>query len=111
MLESLPLRLLLGTVMGLLSGLGVGGGSLLILWLTMVLHTEPEKARLLNLLFFLPAALIASLFRWKQVGLPLKKLLPGSNLNVAKRHPRTIPIKRPNTAIYAVFLSPIRKFS
>ena len=77
MLESLPMMLLMGTVLGLLSGLGTGGGSLLVLWLTAVMGMEPEKARLLNLLFFLPAALIATLFRRKQTALPFRKLLPG----------------------------------
>lgn len=77
MLESLPFILLIGTLLGFLSGMGVGGGSLLILWLTSVMGILPEKARLLNLLFFLPAAAIATLFRRKQKNLPLRKLLPG----------------------------------
>ena len=37
MLESLPVALIVGTLLGFLTGLGVGGGSLLILWLTLVL--------------------------------------------------------------------------
>ena len=77
MLNSLPVVLLLGTALGLLSGLGVGGGSLLILWLTLVLRMEPEKARILNLLFFIPTAIIATLFRGKQQKVPVRKLLPG----------------------------------
>lgn len=55
-----------GCVLGFLSGLGVGGGSLLMLWLTQIAGTEQSEARLLNLMFFIPCALIASLFRWKQ---------------------------------------------
>ena len=38
LLESLPVALIVGTVLGFLTGLGVGGGSLLILWLTLVLE-------------------------------------------------------------------------
>jgi len=76
MLESLPFSLLIGTVLGFLSGLGVGGGSLLILWLTLVLGMDHSVARCINLLFFLPSAIIASLFRWKQGALNLKKVLP-----------------------------------
>ena len=34
MLESLPVIIIVGTVLGFLSGLGIGGGSLLIIWLT-----------------------------------------------------------------------------
>ena len=55
-----------GAVLGFLSGLGVGGGSLLLLWMTLVLGADPETARVMNLMFFVPCALIASLFRWKQ---------------------------------------------
>lgn len=76
MLESLPVSIIAGTLLGFLSGLGVGGGSLLILWLTLVLGMDQGAARLLNLLFFIPSAVIASLFRWKQGALNLKKILP-----------------------------------
>lgn len=55
-----------GAVLGFLSGLGVGGGSLLMLWLTLVTGTAQEQARLMNLMFFLPCALCASIFRWKK---------------------------------------------
>lgn len=76
MLESLPVTLLVGTALGFLTGLGVGGGSLLILWLTMVLEMEQSAARGINLLFFLPSALIACGFRWKQGCIRWKKILP-----------------------------------
>lgn len=77
MLESFPVILLLGSVLGFLAGLGVGGGSLLILWLTLVLQMPHPQARILNLLFFLPAAIITSFFRWKQGALQIKSILPG----------------------------------
>ena len=76
MLESIPFILLLGTVLGFLSGLGIGGGSLLILWLTLVLDFTPAAARSVNLLFFIPSALIAAVFRWKQGAIPFRKILP-----------------------------------
>ena len=52
-----------GAALGFLSGLGVGGGSLLLLWLTLVNGMPQETARVMNLMFFLPCALIATLFR------------------------------------------------
>lgn len=76
MLESLPLSLFVGCVLGFLAGLGIGGGSLLILWLTLVLGIEHGAARYINLLFFLPSAIIASAFRWKQGKLRIHKVLP-----------------------------------
>ena len=76
MLESFPIALTVATVLAFLAAIGVGGGSLLMLWLTLVLgYTHPE-ARLTNLLFFLPCALISSLFRRKQGMLDVKKILP-----------------------------------
>lgn len=57
--------ILIGTLLGFLSGLGVGGGSLLLLWLTLVMGVEQSTARVMNLMFFLPCALIATCFRWK----------------------------------------------
>lgn len=76
MLESLPVMVIVGMLLGFLSGLGVGGGSLLMLWLTLVLQMEHSTARSINLLFFIPSALIASLFRKKQGSLNIKKILP-----------------------------------
>ena len=76
MLESLPVILIVGTTLGFLSGLGIGGGSLLILWLTVVLHADPQTARSINLLFFIPSALVACILRIKQGSLEIKPLLP-----------------------------------
>ena len=58
--------ILVGTVLGFLSGLGVGGGSLLMLWLTLIAGLPQADARVMNLMFFIPCAFVASLFRWKQ---------------------------------------------
>ena len=76
MLNTLPVMLTVGALLGFLSGLGVGGGSLLMLWLTLILGLEHNVARDINLLFFLPAAFIATLFRQKQGTLQFKKILP-----------------------------------
>ena len=76
MLETLPVALIVGTLLGFLTGLGVGGGSLLILWLTLVLEMPQTAARGINLLFFLPSAAISCYLRWKQGSVTLKKILP-----------------------------------
>lgn len=64
------------TLLGFLAGLGVGGGSLLVLWLTMVVGMEYADARVINLLFFLPCAITATLFNRKQGRVQFKKILP-----------------------------------
>lgn len=63
-------------VLGFLAGLGVGGGSLLMLWLTIAVEMAYADARIINLLFFLPTALIATLFHRKQGSVEIKKILP-----------------------------------
>ena len=68
--------LIVGTVLGFLAGIGTGGGSLLLLWLTAVRAVPPEEARTFNLLFFLPSALIATFLRQKQQRPEYKSLLP-----------------------------------
>ncbi len=70
------LTLPVAALLGFLAGLGVGGGSLLMLWLTMVAGMEYPSARIINLLFFLPSAIIATLFHKKQGSVKFKKILP-----------------------------------
>lgn len=70
------ISLLVGTVLGTLSALGIGGGSLLILWLTLVQGWAPDRAGTVNLLFFLPAALVSTWLRRKEGTIDLKQLLP-----------------------------------
>ena len=72
----LTIAITVGTVLGFLAGLGVGGGSLLMLWLTLCLGIDSSTARGINLLFFLPCACISCFFRKKQGLLPWKKLIP-----------------------------------
>ena len=76
MLESVPFAIAVGIILGYLAGLGVGGGSLLILWLTLVLGLPHQSARLINLMFFISAAGAVSIFRWKNGALQIKKILP-----------------------------------
>ena len=47
---------LAGAAAGVLSAWGIGGGTLLLLVLTLLLGVEPRTAQGINLLYFLPAA-------------------------------------------------------
>ena len=76
MLNSFPVLIFVGTILGFLAGLGIGGGSLLLLWLTMVIQTDPQTARSINLLFFLPCAAVSLWIRRKNANLALKKMFP-----------------------------------
>ena len=61
----LLVNIFVAIAMGFLAGMGVGGGSLLLLWLTQVTMLEQPQARIINLLFFLPAAAVATFYRRK----------------------------------------------
>ncbi len=78
MLDAIPFVIGIGAILGFLSGLGIGGGSLLMLWLTAIVGLEQGVARAINLMFFLPSALICCLFRWKQGRLSWETALPAA---------------------------------
>ena len=75
------LPLLAGFGTGILSSWGVGGGTLLLLVMTLFLGVDPVTARAVNLLYFLPTAGV-SLFFHRKNGLLDKQavkfaILPG----------------------------------
>ena len=48
-----------GAVTGILSGFGVGGGTLLLVYMTVFAGLDQHLAQGINLLYFIPAALLA----------------------------------------------------
>lgn len=59
------LYFLLSAAAGVLSGWGVGGGTILTVSLTLFLGMEQRQAQAINLLFFLPTAALSLLFHRK----------------------------------------------
>ena len=51
--------LLAGLFSGIIGGMGLGGGAVLIIYLTLFTETEQLTAQGINLLFFIPTALLA----------------------------------------------------
>lgn len=68
--------ILISSILGFLAGIGTGGGSLLILWLTLVRGISPEQTRTINLLFFLPSAVIATFINIRKDRVGIKKITP-----------------------------------
>lgn len=56
---------LVGLLCGILSGFGIGGGSLLMIWLTAIAGISQKLAQGINLLYFLPAAAVSLLVHMK----------------------------------------------
>lgn len=65
-----------GLVCGVLSGLGIGGGTLLMVWMTAVDGLAQRQAQGINLLYFLPTALCALIFHAKNRLLRWRIIVP-----------------------------------
>lgn len=74
MVKDILLPLLLGFGTGILSAWGVGGGTLLLLIMTLFLGVEQSAAQGINLLYFLPTA-AAGLWYHRKSGLLDKSVL------------------------------------
>lgn len=59
-------------IAGIVSGLGMGGGTILILILTIFFNMEQHVAQAINLIFFIPTAIIAIYINNKQKLLEIK---------------------------------------
>ena len=68
--------LTVGAATGVLSGFGVGGGTLLLVYLTAVAGVDQHLAQGINLLYFLPAGLLALPAHIKNGYVEKKALLP-----------------------------------
>ena len=98
-------------ILGFLAGLGVGGGSLLMLWLTIVMGMEYATARIINLLFFLPSALVATLFHRKQGTVDIKKILPAILVGCAAAALFSFVGKQIDTALLKKFFGGLLLFT
>ena len=56
---------LIGVVSGIISGMGIGGGAILIPALTMLYETPQQQAQNVNLIYFIPTAIIALTLHFK----------------------------------------------
>ena len=70
------LPVVVGAATGVLSGFGVGGGTLLLVYLTTFAGVDQHLAQGINLLYFLPAALTALPAHWKNGYVKRQALLP-----------------------------------
>ena len=67
-----------GLVCGVFSGLGIGGGTLLMVWMTAVMDMEQRMAQGINLLYFLPTAACALIFHIKNRLIRWRVVLPAA---------------------------------
>ena len=73
-----------GLVCGVLSGFGIGGGSLLMVWMTAVCAVGQKTAQGINLLYFLPTAAAALIFHAKNRLIDWRAVLPAAAAGCAR---------------------------
>lgn len=66
------LEIVFGLISGIVTGLGMGGGTVLILLLSLFNGVEQHIAQATNLVFFIPTALAAIFMNLKQKNVDLK---------------------------------------
>lgn len=79
------IQAVVGVLSGVIASMGLGGGFVLLIWLTLFQNMPQREAQGVNLMFFLPIALI-SVIMHARAGLIDKKLvwslIPGGILGV-----------------------------
>lgn len=63
---------LIGIVSGIVSGTGMGGGTILIFLLTFMMGIEQHIAQATNLIFFIPTSIVAIIVNLKNKNIDLK---------------------------------------
>ena len=66
------MEILIGLVSGIVSGTGMGGGTILIFLLSYVMQVEQHVAQAANLIFFIPTSIVAILVNLKNKNIDLK---------------------------------------
>ena len=69
------MEILIGIVSGIVSGTGMGGGTILIFLLTFFMGVEQHIAQATNLIFFIPTSIIAILVNLKNKNIYLKSAI------------------------------------
>ena len=69
-------QILSGLIAGVISGMGIGGGTILIPALTMFVKVNQHTAQGVNLLFFIPTAIVALFVHKKNGNLQIKTAIP-----------------------------------
>ena len=69
------ISVLLAVLIAALSGMGVGGGGLLVIWLVLIMDMPSRTAQGINLVFFVISALAALPVHLRRRRLPAKLLL------------------------------------
>ena len=65
-------EIIIGLISGIVSGTGMGGGTILIFLLTFICGLEQHVAQATNLIFFIPTSIVAIIVNIKNKNIDLK---------------------------------------
>lgn len=65
-------EILIGILSGIVSGTGMGGGTILIFLLTFMMGIEQHIAQATNLIFFIPTSIVAIIVNFKNKNIDFK---------------------------------------
>lgn len=68
-------EVLIGIISGIVSGTGMGGGTILIFLLSFMLGIEQHIAQATNLIFFIPTSIIAIIVNFKNKNIDTKQAI------------------------------------
>ena len=68
-------EVLIGIISGIVSGTGMGGGTILIFLLSFVLGIEQHTAQATNLIFFIPTSIVAIIVNFKNKNIDIKQAI------------------------------------
>ena len=68
-------EVLIGIISGIVSGTGMGGGTILIFLLSFMLGIEQHTAQATNLIFFIPTSIVAIIVNFKNKNIDIKQAI------------------------------------
>ena len=70
------MALVIGVISGIVTGLGAGGGTILIIGLNLLLGIEQKVAQSINLIFFIPTAVTSIILNAKKKNIKWRVAIP-----------------------------------
>lgn len=102
------ISIIAGFLSGIIGAMGFGGGGVLIIYLAVFMNTPQLQAQGINLIFFIPCAILATIIYTVKKQISYKEILPVILGGVCGAIPTSFILKNIETnylsKIFAVFL-------
>lgn len=105
---SIPLSIIAGFLSGIIGSMGFGGGGILIIFLVVFANTPQLQAQGINLIFFIPCAIISVIIYAIKKQIDFKEIIPVISGGILGAIPASFLLNVIDThylsKIFAVFL-------